>query len=180
MGPCWQLISANLHSVGRGTCGRGLIDSLKNNQTGTESMWLSQTSSSTPNDSNRRKLESSVSKSGSKCRTELHCQYKKSHPCFQPADERTESHCKARRQYPTPTGENITTQPTPTESIYLRRRDYAEGVDDPIRILFTDFRNQQRAKPWASTTPKRMSELEALNAVTAFGFPPDHIQNSIH
>ena len=63
---------------------------------------------------------------------------------------------------------------------YLWGRDDAECVHDPVRILFTDLRDEQRAHSGSSSSAQRVSQLEALQTVTALRLFPNHVEYGVN
>mmetsp|Transcript_77533 Transcript_77533/g.195002 ORF Transcript_77533/g.195002 Transcript_77533/m.195002 type:complete len:282 (+) Transcript_77533:425-1270(+) len=60
---------------------------------------------------------------------------------------------------------------------HLRRGNDAESFHDTIRILLTDFGDQQRAHARAGTPAEGVAQLEALEAVAAFRLLAHNIQD---
>merc|ERR1719421_2119309 len=54
-----------------------------------------------------------------------------------------------------------------------------EGAHDAVGVLLADLGDQQGAHTRASTTTKRVAELEALEAVTALGLLADNVQHGV-
>merc|ERR1719421_2444382 len=54
-----------------------------------------------------------------------------------------------------------------------------EGAHDAVGVLLTDLGDQQGAHTRASTTTKRVAELEALEAITALGLLADNVQHGV-
>merc|ERR1719428_1570856 len=59
------------------------------------------------------------------------------------------------------------------------RRDNRERLHDTIRILLTDFGNQQGAHACTRSTSKRMAELKTLKAVTSLSLFADDIEHRV-
>ncbi len=57
------------------------------------------------------------------------------------------------------------------------RGHHAEGVHDAVGILLADLANQESSHARACSSSQRMSELEALQTVTALGFLTDHVHH---
>ena len=63
---------------------------------------------------------------------------------------------------------------------HLRGWHYAEGVHDSVGILFANLGDEQRTHTGASATTKGVSELEALETVTALSLLTNHIKNRVY
>ena len=61
----------------------------------------------------------------------------------------------------------------------LGGRDDGEGGHHAVRELFSDLGDQQRSHASAGTTTQRVSDLESLQAVTAFGLASNNIENLV-
>mmetsp|Transcript_100284 Transcript_100284/g.288094 ORF Transcript_100284/g.288094 Transcript_100284/m.288094 type:complete len:229 (+) Transcript_100284:449-1135(+) len=59
------------------------------------------------------------------------------------------------------------------------RRDNAEGLHDPIRVLLANFRNQQCAHAGAGAAAERVAELEPLQAIASLGLLAHDIQDGV-
>ena len=63
---------------------------------------------------------------------------------------------------------------------YFGRRNDAEGVHDPVRVLFPDLGYEEGTHPRAGTASKGVGQLESLQAVAALGLLANTIQDRVH
>lgn len=62
---------------------------------------------------------------------------------------------------------------------HLWRWNNREGVHDTVWVFFTDLGDQKCTEAGAGTTTEGVGELEALEAVAAFGFLSDDVQDGV-
>ena len=65
-------------------------------------------------------------------------------------------------------------------STYLRGWYNGEGVHDSVRVLFTDFGDQEGAHAGASAASQGVCQLEALQAVAALSLFAHNIKYRVH
>ena len=61
----------------------------------------------------------------------------------------------------------------------LGRGHDGEGVHDPVGVFFPDFRDQESTHTGTGTTTKRVSQLEALEAIARFGLFTDDVEDRV-
>merc|ERR1719331_992790 len=62
---------------------------------------------------------------------------------------------------------------------HLRRRNDGEGFHDTIRVFFADLGDQERTHTGTGTTTQGVDQLEALQAVAAFRFLTNDVQDGV-